>query len=777
MTTPADFYGVPLVGTAEQTDTITLSHTSAAALSKQYVVSYPALETAGATPTADVITVYDVTTSTELAEGTDYTLTMTGTAPETVSWTVTRVSTSSASADGDTARVTYRYGTVPDTSYNAGDFQGEEGAAPMGTAFEASVEPTTGSTAAGVGEQGPGGSLTDPAMGTQSSSETGAPGSEYAVHPVEPSAFGWTGPGSPDTEAVYGGDTPESFTPSTNYETGTLDTTVAGGSDLVPSMYSSPPGYRSPSAGVAAATKDTTLTDILGNQVNDTPNLVDASYSATQIDTSYIGSPAAPTPLAVQTDVFAAAQGSQRNYLTQAGVVPSTIVVTNTSTSTLMVLNTDYTVTTAGNGPTLAAYVTPETGTNFANGNNISVTYSYGDATYWDSNPPASVPGAPTMSSATAVNRGAQVTWAPPSTDVYVQYYLLQASDLGTMYVPYTGQPVNYGQDAPGGGGTVGQPTFQSDSLVLLAAALSAPATPGVTGSGSGGTLTAGTYQAKVTYVNANGESAASAAGSVTLTSGQDLVIASPTAVTSATGWYAYVTAAGGSTFYRQQAAGSPTAIGTNLTLTANPATTGAQPPAANTTGTNLTKSGILTPPTQLIVRDITSSAQSIDASGEIAGGEADPLQADGQVLEYGYDYTVTTSGTGPWTTYSIALAAGSVNAAAGDSIIVDYWYGADPSSVTAVFTQGLYQNAPVIYRPDGTTPYNQGYAFRVAAGNQLGLGPYSDWSDYVVPLNYGEPQSNGSITVGTGSLDPANTVNPIYYPSGEVRSGTGLGG
>jgi len=111
---------------------------------------------------------------------------MTGTAPETVSWTVTRVSTSSASADGDTARVTYRYGTVPDTSYNAGDFQGEEGAAPMGTAFEASVEPTTGSTAAGVGEQGPGGSLTDPAMGTQSSSETGAPGSEYAVHPVEP---------------------------------------------------------------------------------------------------------------------------------------------------------------------------------------------------------------------------------------------------------------------------------------------------------------------------------------------------------------------------------------------------------------------------------------------------------------------------------------------------------------------------------------------------------------------------------------------------------------
>src|SRR5579872_5417705 len=127
MTTPADFYGVPLVGEAEQTDTITLSHTSAAALSKQYVVSYPALETAGAAPTTDVISVYDVTTSTELVLNTDYTLTMTGTRPESVSWQVTRLNSSTASADGDTARVTYRYGTVPDQQLSFGDFQGNEG--------------------------------------------------------------------------------------------------------------------------------------------------------------------------------------------------------------------------------------------------------------------------------------------------------------------------------------------------------------------------------------------------------------------------------------------------------------------------------------------------------------------------------------------------------------------------------------------------------------------------------------------------------------------------
>jgi len=780
MTTPADFYGVPLVGVAEQTDTITLESGTPAALSKQYVVSYPALETAGAAPTADVITVYDVTASAALVEGTDYTLAMTGTRPETVSWTVTRMSSSSASANGDTAQVTYRYGTVPDTSYNAGDFEGEPGAAPTGTAFKASVDPTTGSTVAGIGDQAAGGSLTDPAAGTQSSSETGSPGSEYKVAETEPGTFGWTGAGSPDTEGVYGGDLPESFTPSTNYLSGTLDTTVSGGSDLVPSMYSSPPGYRSPSAGVAASSKDTTLTDILGNQVNDTPVLVDASYAATQIDTSYIGSPAAPTALASQTDTFSAAAVSTPYYFSQAGVVPSSVTVEDTSTSTPLVAATDYTVTTAGAGPTTAAYIEFTAGTNFTAGNNVAVSYSYGDATYWDSNPPVSVPGTPSISQVTAVNRGAKITWAAPSGTVYVQYYLLQSTTLGTMYVPYTGQPVNYGQDAPAGGGTAGQPTFQSDTLVLLAAALGAPSTPAPTTAATTGTVLAGTYGVKVTYVNANGESVASAMGTVTTTgSTSTITVPSPPAKTSATGWYAYVTQAGGSTFTRQQTAGSPTAIGTSLTLTAPPTSSGALAPTADTSGTNLTKTGILTPPTQLIVRDVTSSAESILTSGEIAGGEADPLQADGQVLEYGYDYTVTVTGAGPWTSYSVALAEGSVNAQAGDAITVDYWYGADPSSVSAVFTQGLIQNTPVIYHPDGTTPYNQGYAFRVAAGNQLGLGAFSAWSSYVVPLNYAEaqPGSEGSINVGTGALDPANTVNPIYLPSGAIKSGTGLGG
>ena len=281
-----------------------------------------------------------------------------------------------------------------------------------------------------------------------------------------------------------------------------------------------------------------------------------------------------------------------------------------------------------------------------------------------------------------------------------------------------------------------------------------------------------------VTYVNANGETLASATTTVAVTATDNLVITSPSAETGATGWYAYISQAGGSTLTRQQAAGSPTAIATNLTLTAPPTSSGAAPPSLNTTLPTTSKTGILTPPGQLIVRDTTSAAQSILASGQITGGEGDPLQADGNVLEYGYDYTVTQIGTGPWTQYQIALAGGSKNAAAGDTIIVEYWYGADPSSVSAVFTQGIPANQAVIYKPDGSTPYTQGYRFRVAAGNRLGLGPFSAYSAYVVPLNYNAPQSGHEGSTQTElALDPANSINPVYKPDGTVKSGTGLGG
>lgn len=115
---------------------------------------------------------------------------------------------------------------------------------------------------------------------------------------------------------------------------------------------------------------------------------------------------------------------------------------------------------------------------------------------------------------------------------------------------------------------------------------LAAPAAPVPTTATTGGTVLAGTYLVIVSYVNTYGETTGSASGTVTTTgSTSTITIPSPAASGNATGWYAYVTQAGGSTFTRQQTAGSPTAIGTGLTLTAPPTSSGLNPPTLNTTG------------------------------------------------------------------------------------------------------------------------------------------------------------------------------------------------
>lgn len=117
---------------------------------------------------------------------------------------------------------------------------------------------------------------------------------------------------------------------------------------------------------------------------------------------------------------------------------------------------------------------------------------------------------------------------------------------------------------------------------------IAAPTIPTATPNASGGTILAGVYQVLVTYVNAQGETTASPAQSVTTTgSTSTITITSPATETGAVSWYAYVSQAGGSaaSATRQQASGSPTNIGTNLVLTAPPTSTGALQPTENTAG------------------------------------------------------------------------------------------------------------------------------------------------------------------------------------------------
>ena len=124
---------------------------------------------------------------------------------------------------------------------------------------------------------------------------------------------------------------------------------------------------------------------------------------------------------------------------------------------------------------------------------------------------------------------------------------------------------------------------------------VAAPVAPVPTTATSGGTVLAGTYQVVVTYTNSQGETVGSTAGPVTTTgSVSTITVPSPAAAAYATNWYAYVTQAGGAfaTATRQQAAGSPTLIGTSLVLTAPPTSTGALAPAVNTAGQVTTMSG-----------------------------------------------------------------------------------------------------------------------------------------------------------------------------------------
>lgn len=116
-----------------------------------------------------------------------------------------------------------------------------------------------------------------------------------------------------------------------------------------------------------------------------------------------------------------------------------------------------------------------------------------------------------------------------------------------------------------------------------------APAAPTLSATPtSGGTITAGTYWVIISYTNANGETVGSPAASQAIAGANELTITSPTLLGAATGWYAYVggpsvSQPANASMFRQQAPGSPTAIGTNLVITTNPTSSGTNPLTTST--------------------------------------------------------------------------------------------------------------------------------------------------------------------------------------------------
>jgi hypothetical protein len=181
--------------------------------------------------------------------------------------------------------------------------------------------------------------------------------------------------------------------------------------------------------------------------------------------------------------------------------------------------------------------------------------------------------------------------------------------------------------------------TLPAAETSLAFGQIPAPAAPTVATATTGGTVLAGVYEVVTSYVNAAGETVGSTNSSITTTgSTSTITVDSPAALDGATGWYAYVSQDDGTvaSATRQQAAGSPTAIGTNLTLTAPPTNTGATVQTINGTGELLTVAAPSSAPTGAtgwnVYVSFTSGGEQLQNATPIALGTAWQMPARGLV-------------------------------------------------------------------------------------------------------------------------------------------------
>lgn len=126
--------------------------------------------------------------------------------------------------------------------------------------------------------------------------------------------------------------------------------------------------------------------------------------------------------------------------------------------------------------------------------------------------------------------------------------------------------------------------SVQSNSWIIrfsIHVALAPPARPTLTAT-PGGPLIARTYFIRVTYVNAAGETIASAENHVAIAAGRRLTVNSPPALAGATGYNVYAGTTAGSGTLQNSAA---IAIGTRFTEPATGLVAGTAPPAADTSG------------------------------------------------------------------------------------------------------------------------------------------------------------------------------------------------
>ncbi len=224
--------------------------------------------------------------------------------------------------------------------------------------------------------------------------------------------------------------------------------------------------------------------------------------------------------------------------------------------------------------------------------------------------------------------------------------------------------PESYG--CQGNGQLISDAAITSGQNTLTTAGVANASTaPTLATATTGGTVLAGTYQAEYTFVSALGETLASSSASITTTgSASTVTMTSPGAVPGgAIGYHVYITAAGGSTYYRQTQAALPWPFANNFTLAAPPVTTTPNPPGSNTTasapfapamvGQSIRVVGAGTSGADLVT---TNSAYASAASVTLAANAGTTVARSGAVF-----------GTDDTANFNACLAAAAAYAAAGN--------------------------------------------------------------------------------------------------------------
>lgn len=115
-----------------------------------------------------------------------------------------------------------------------------------------------------------------------------------------------------------------------------------------------------------------------------------------------------------------------------------------------LTLTTDYTKALTGEGANTTLKITRVNTAASTNGDTVAVTYSYGDITYYESNPTLAVPAAPTIGAVTAKNKRVTVNWTAPAGQTNINYYIVQCvPGYGQQVVPANLNKVDFTQLTP----------------------------------------------------------------------------------------------------------------------------------------------------------------------------------------------------------------------------------------------------------------------------------------------------------------------------------------